>query len=242
MLNPYLDNLSCWKNKEWIMLVWSLSSAAWEQHSVRKYSVMTTSRFICLIRPNRGLAVKYLQNSRQQRPKTSKWIIAACLGAWSPRGKKCMQEWAITQYNTAPKGFTQVKPPRCTRSIFWKMRLPRKRLQHEDDIMTSGAISISCVTGRHLTSDSRLIADCPGRFLLWLGLCTRLPSRLLWSRTQFVFHFTKESGYHATIRGAVYVFFPLFFCLFTLKIRLFYICILLSLLCISCSNQITFMY
>ncbi len=112
MPNPYLDNLSCWKkqNKEWIMLVWSLSSAAWEQHSVRKYSVMARSRFICLIRPNRGLAVKYLHFRGKQRTKTSKWVIAERSEAWSPRGKTCMQKWDIIQHNAAPTGFTQVKP------------------------------------------------------------------------------------------------------------------------------------
>lgn len=67
-----------------------------------------------------------------------------------------MQKWDIIHPNTALAGFTKVKPPWWARLIFQNRRLPRVCLQYKDDIMTSEAVSISCVMGRRLTSDSRL--------------------------------------------------------------------------------------
>lgn len=105
---------------------------------------------------------------RQKRTKTSKWIITVCSEALGLRGRQCMQKWDIIHPNTAPSGFTQVKPPWWAQLIIPNRRLPCKCQRHKDDIMKSEDRSISCVTSQRVTSDNRLIADCPGRFFLWL--------------------------------------------------------------------------
>lgn len=149
-----------------------------QHHSMRttvskKCSLVDKSRFICLIRPNKGSVVKCFSILRQQRRKAklpSELWQRVFRGLKSQREKKCMQKWDIIHPITALTGFTQVKPPRWAWLIFQNRRLPHKCQQHEDDIMTQEAkCLLSCAASGRLTSDSRLIAHCPGRFLFWQG-------------------------------------------------------------------------
>lgn len=147
-----------------------------QHHSMRttvsKKNVLL-SRFICLIRPNKGSVVKCFSFLRQQWRKAklpSELWQRVFRGLKSQREKQCMQKWDIIHPITALTGFAQVKPPRWAWLIFQNRRLPHKCLQREDDIMTLEAkCLLSCAASGRLTSDSRLIAHCPGRFLFWQG-------------------------------------------------------------------------
>lgn len=86
----------------------SLSSKAWEN-----VLLLVRSRFICLIRPNRGLAVKYLpfwDNGEQKLPSELSHRVQRPLKSW--REESTCRKWDIIHINTATTGFTWVKPPR----------------------------------------------------------------------------------------------------------------------------------
>lgn len=139
MLNPYLDSLSCWKTKNRFVLVQPLTTTAWKQPCVKhgyrrcRFNLFDKTKH----KPGKWNIFRF--ETRENKNKASKWIIAACSEEWSPRGKQCMQKWDIIHINTELTGFTRVKPLRWAWLIFQNRQLSCKRLQHKDDIMTSEA-------------------------------------------------------------------------------------------------------
>lgn len=86
----------------------------------KKCSVAVRSRFICLIRANRGPG-KWSIFPVWEKQRTKNFQVnyrSVPRRGRTPRGKKCTQEWDIIHPNTAPTGFARVKPPWWARLIF----------------------------------------------------------------------------------------------------------------------------
>lgn len=108
----------------------------------KKCSVLVRSRFICSIRPNRGLAVEYFPfwDNREQKQDFQVNYHSVFRALKSPREVVHAQ----VRYNSPQHCTDRVRAGQTSSVIFWNRRLPRKCLQRNDDIMTSEAKYLLC--------------------------------------------------------------------------------------------------
>lgn len=151
---------------------------------------MVRSRFICLIRPNRGLAVKYFPfwDNREQKQNFQVNYHSVFRGLKSQRE----EVYAEVRYNS---------PQHCTDRVHTGQSspVPCKCLQHKDDIITSEAKYDGSTADLREPTDSRLswkvVAMTSPAYV-----AAKLPVVITY---WICFHVTKESGYCATFRGII---------------------------------------